>query len=268
MQAEQLDEVQPIGGISAFWLKIIAITGMVLQHSALALPGTFPLGLEIFLQISGGLTFPIMAFLLVEGFNATRNLHNYMKRLAVFGAISFIPHLFALGSGLNIMFTLLVGLFLLNFRHKYGNSPKFWFAFIGLILVTGLFDWGVVGPIAIVLYDMIKNEKTRRIVVPIFIAVGVIVHGIVFSIVMAPFIDMEALLADTTIAGAFFPLGSLLTIPLLLMYKGERGRAVKWFFYAFYPAHLAVLAIISAVMGNNVFLNFVRQLAYGLEPFL
>ena len=35
---------------------------------------------------------------------------------------------------------------------------------------------------------------------------------------------------------------SLLAIPLLLLYSGKRGKAnLKYFFYIFYPVHLAVL---------------------------
>jgi len=259
MEVMKIQEDEPTGGICAFWLKIIAIVGMFLQHAALALPGAFPLGLEIFLQISGGFTFPILAFLLVEGFYATSNFDKYIQRIAIFGAISFIPHMFSLGSGFNIMFTLMVGLFLLDLRRRQGNSATFWLAFIGLSLITATFDWGIIGPITIVMYDMIKNEKTRRIVVPIFFAVGVVVYSTAFSMMLAPFIDMEAVMEETTIAGAFFPLGSLLTIPLLLMYKGKRGKRAKWFFYTFYPVHLVILAILSIIMGKNTLINTVRE---------
>ena len=40
---------------------------------------------------------------------------------------------------------------------------------------------------------------------------------------------------------------SLLAIPLLLLYSGKRGRAnTKYFFYIFYPVHLAALELISS----------------------
>lgn len=271
MQAIQMQEANSTSGISAFWLKIIAVTGMFLQHLAIAMPGAFPFGFEVFLQISGGLTMPIMAFLLVEGFHATSNLDKYMLRVAIFAAVSFIPHLFVLGSGYNIMFTLLVGLFLLSLRREYGNSAKFWLSFIGMTLVTFIFDWGIIGPVSIILYDIIKNEKKRRIAVPIFFAVSALGYSMllntIFGAILSPFVDMEALAGDKTIASAFFPLGSLIAIPLLLMYKNKRGRPAKWFFYVFYPAHLVVIAVISIALGRNIVINMIRDLIYEFGQF-
>lgn len=38
---------------------------------------------------------------------------------------------------------------------------------------------------------------------------------------------------------------SLLALPLILLYNGKRGNLrLKYFFYAFYPLHLALLAAI------------------------
>jgi hypothetical protein len=42
---------------------------------------------------------------------------------------------------------------------------------------------------------------------------------------------------------AFFVL-----IPIAL-YNGRRGLKMKYFFYAFYPAHLLILWLIAAAMG-------------------
>ncbi|MCL2199109.1 MAG: conjugal transfer protein TraX [Defluviitaleaceae bacterium] len=256
--------------LTAFWLKIIAVTGMILQHMALALPGAFPLGVEIFLQISGGLTFPILAFLLVDGFRATSNLSKYMTRLAVFGVISFVPHLFVLGTGLNIMFTMALSLYLLKLRRERGNSASFWAIFVVLILACAFLDWGIIGPIGVILYDMIKNEKARRIVVPLFFIAGVLLQGLLVTSLMSLFIDMEYLMAemDMSIAPAFFPVGTLLAIPLLLLYNGERGRPAKWFFYVIYPLHLAVLAIVSIAMGKNVLINMIRNIFYEIGNLL
>ena len=41
-----------------------------------------------------------------------------------------------------------------------------------------------------------------------------------------------------------YPLvGCPATIPLLYAYRGRRGLPMKWFFYAYYPAHIAVLGV-------------------------
>ncbi|MDR1961859.1 MAG: conjugal transfer protein TraX [Gracilibacteraceae bacterium] len=37
---------------------------------------------------------------------------------------------------------------------------------------------------------------------------------------------------------------AMLAVPLLSFYNGRRGPEIKWAFYAFYPVHLAVLALI------------------------
>ena len=42
-----------------------------------------------------------------------------------------------------------------------------------------------------------------------------------------------------------YPLvGCPATIPLLYAYRGRRGLPMKWFFYAYYPAHIAVLGMV------------------------
>jgi len=42
---------------------------------------------------------------------------------------------------------------------------------------------------------------------------------------------------------------ALATVPLVALYNGERGIKAKWLFYAAYPAHLAVLAVIAAMIN-------------------
>ena len=42
---------------------------------------------------------------------------------------------------------------------------------------------------------------------------------------------------------------SLVAIPVLLLYSGDRGRLpMKYFFYVFYPLHLAVLQLIGWII--------------------
>ncbi len=40
----------------------------------------------------------------------------------------------------------------------------------------------------------------------------------------------------------------LLALPLLLSYNGQKGKGLKWLFYVFYPAHIAVLYTIGVFL--------------------
>ena len=45
-------------------------------------------------------------------------------------------------------------------------------------------------------------------------------------------------------------------IPLLLSYNGRRGRPLKYFFYAYYPAHIFVLGLAKGLMFSDWMLGF------------
>ena len=44
--------------------------------------------------------------------------------------------------------------------------------------------------------------------------------------------------------------GCTAAIPLLLAYNGLRGKPLKWFFYAYYPAHITVLGLACGLIFN------------------
>lgn len=129
-------------GITGSTLKLIAIITMLIDHFAatiiektLAARGAFSLdptdleavqnfylengalyGVYSIMRLIGRIAFPIFCFLLVEGFQHTRNKNKYAFRLALFALISEIPFDLALfGTVLefshqNVFFTLLIGL--------------------------------------------------------------------------------------------------------------------------------------------------------------
>lgn len=62
----------------------------------------------------GGLTFPIMAYLLCEGYRHTSSVRRYAERLAVFAVVSQIPYSLLFGATGNVLITLLIGLGMLR----------------------------------------------------------------------------------------------------------------------------------------------------------
>ena len=149
-------------------LKIIAMILMLLDH----LWGTIIPGNQ-WMTLIGRMAFPIFAFLIVEGFFHTSDLKKYMKRLFIFGLISEIPfNLIYTGSIIfpfhqNVMFTLLLGLLIINEIDKIKNNKEIKkkiipilkiFLFL-LISIIGFVDYGVTGVLTIVVFYLFRGFK-------------------------------------------------------------------------------------------------------------
>ena len=112
--------------LNAFQLKLVAIICMIIQHTALALDATsinlLPIVRNIMIM-AGGVSFPIIAYLLVEGYKHTSSKMNYMLRMFIFALIAQAPFHMALShsnsiASFNVMFTLTIGLLLLAMYDK------------------------------------------------------------------------------------------------------------------------------------------------------
>lgn len=251
--------------LDAYKLKWIAIIGMILNHMVFAWEAILPFWLMLPLYAAGGLTFPILAYFVTEGYKHTSNLPRYIMRLFVFGLISVPFHILVFGGGLglNIMFTIILSLVFLLMYDKIKIKVLFWLLFVVINAAATLlaFDWFIIGPIVVILYHIIRNENTRRIVPPI--VAGVLWLSLsLFSIwwlsvaqatpgmeadaeaIMASFGSMELMMASTT-----FIIGCIAAAFLLKGFNGERGKRMKWLFYAFYPVHLAALAGVAIALG-------------------
>ena len=208
-------------GINSFWLKIIAVTTMLIDHTGAVL---FP---RIWtLRLIGRLAFPIFAFLLVEGFVHTKDIKKYILRIGIFALLSEIPFDRAFHDtwlefrrGQNIFFTLGIGLLTLYFISKTKNR-----FLILLISVAGMLtanflntDYGYFGILVILCFYL---QRENRVLVATF---NIVLNGV---------------------AGAPQEYASISSIPILL-YNGKRGKySLKYFFYIFYPLHLVILWLI------------------------
>lgn len=233
------------GGISASTLKFIAIIGMTMDHTGIVFGDYMPLWAKIILFAFGGLTFPTMAYLLVEGYRHTSDFKRYALRLLVFALISVLPFMWAMHSpGLNVIFRLLLGLLTLHLYDHMKNRTAFWFVFAFFIVISVIMDWSLMGVPMVLLYYVLDG-KWKRVIIPALFPIGFALSELVVGLLFFPSIT-QALPSI-----AFACVGCSLTIPLLAAYNGKRGRPVKYLFYIYYPGHLLILAILRGILVND-----------------
>lgn len=227
-------------GMTAFWLRVIAIVTMLTDHvGAVFFPG-FAISFlgsewEIF-RIIGRIAFPIFAYQIAEGAGHTSNWKKYALRLLLFGVISEIPFDLALYGSItlqkqNVYVTLLLGLLAIRLD-MYFVKKDIWFGRMKGLLFTGVcmaIAWGIrcdysfFGVIMIYWFYLTRTE-------PIMMGLG------------------NAIIECTM--GGLQPFGLFALIPIGF-YNHEKGyekKWIKWLGYAFYPAHLIVIAGIRAVI--------------------
>ena len=242
--------------LDAYQLKWIAIIAMVLNHIVIAWWAIVPTGLAFPMYAVGGLTFPIMAFFVVEGYKHTSSLKRYVLRMLIVGLIALPFHFLtlglALGPTLNIMFTIALSLGVLVLYDRMESPGLFWVIYVLLIvLVSLIFEWSFLGVTMVLLFYIIKNEKMRRILPPMVAVLLSFALSFLYAITGIDTSEMGGLMADPMYGAvsATFLIGMLLASVLLARFNGERGKKMKWLFYAIYPIHFAILAIVALLLG-------------------
>jgi hypothetical protein len=208
-------------------LKWLAIITMTVDHVGAILYQD----VEV-LRWIGRLAFPLFAYLLILGMENTRNARNYFVRLFVFALFSQVPFFLAIDYApfelLNIFFTLASGLLFIYFFKK-GSA----FAFVVLLVSFVLpFDYGVYG-IAIIgcMYILRMNTKLGVVSLVLLNSLFLVpLNSQILSLAAIPFIVLHksGLLATTRDTTGEY------RIPLWR----------KYFFYVYYPLHLALLYVI------------------------
>ncbi len=235
-------------GLSTFSLKIIAVVTMFMDHFAYIFCQNHQT-LYTLLRSVGRLSFPIFAFLIVEGFFHTKNRIQYGIRLGVFALISEIPYNLMYGNIFdlkqqNVMFTLFIGYLLIwgmdnifLFRVNYPKmlvkhiSPSHLNVVMGLLVIIGAHGtaylinsaYSYAGVMLIMCFYTFHKYHY-----------GKIISNIVFNFGMYINVPMQWW-------------GAVSVIPLAL-YNGKPGkRKWKYFFYWFYPLHILLLVVLRIV---------------------
>ena len=226
-------------GISGYWLKVIAVVSMLIDHTSAVILEQIP-GLEapaFFMRIIGRAAFPIYCFLLVEGFMHTRDREKYALRLGCFAAVSEIPFDLAFNGKVlevgyqNVFFTLLLGLLTMMAYDVVMNQSRWsvWkrTALSTIAILAGMFaaeflstDYGALGVLCIMVFYLFRRSRIQQVV---------------FGCLAFVWWEWAAVFA-------FVP---------IFYYNGKRGFGMKYFFYAFYPVHLLILYLICLLYTSD-----------------
>ena len=233
---------------TSFSLHIMAMVFMLCDH----LWGTIVPGAD-WLTCIGRLTFPIFAFMIVEGYFHTKNLKKYVCRLFVFAILSEIPFNLAMGSRIfypvhqNVLWSFLISIGLIHWNEKV-KEKQLWkrvvigLASIGIGYVAGLItfvDFYHAGILTVLVFYFFKDRKWWCYL------------GQLLCLWYINFEMLGGLLYEVHIFGethfiARQGIAVLALIPIWL-YKGRQGyhsRMLQYFYYAFYPLHLLILGVI------------------------
>lgn len=235
-------------------LKLIACISMLFDHAGVLL---FP---EItWLRYVGRLAMPIFAFFIAEGCRHTKNKVRYFLQIFILGivcqAVYIVNDLINGGINeiyLNVLFTLALAIPLCCIflkiemaKNKKALTHTFYISlFVIYLLALAAFmyfcnnsvslwgikvhlDYGLAG-ILLCFFPVITKERTKRLAL---FALGTFIY---------------CLLMEDAISFIWL---SLAAIPLIALYNGRLGsKKLKWWFYAFYPIHFAVLYVLNIII--------------------
>lgn len=236
-------------------LKIIACASMLIDHIGYILFH----GVTI-LRLIGRIAMPLFAFFIGEGCLYTKDRKKYFLRVFLLGvlcqAVYIIEGLISNsgdGALFNILLTFSVAIILCSMFLKVKTALKEGdkkekrkaFALLALTVIavfavslfcdnsyslTGIkfeFDYGIWG-MCLPLFAAVTTDKVKKL---LSFSAALLVAAVNFY------------------ESINFILWALVPIILLLFYNGKGGKAnLKYFFYAFYPVHLAALYLIDMLV--------------------
>lgn len=229
--------------VSGNMLKWIAAISMVIDHVGVMF---FP-SCEVF-RVIGRLAFPIFSFMIAEGCRYTRNKPRYFLTIFILAlGCQTVYYLFARSVYMCVLVTFSLSI-LVIYAMQYAKDTCFSAAVfgkkVGSVLLLGAaiavvwwintrlsVGYGFWGCMLPAFGAML--QPPRRNAPEVWSSLDTIPNRVLF---LSVGLGVLAMIYEKV------QIYALLAIPLLMLYSGERGkRKMKYFFYIFYPAHLALL---------------------------
>lgn len=230
-------------GLSNDRLKIIAVVAMVIDHI-----GSYLFPNAVMLRIIGRISFPIFAFMIAEGCRYTKNKKKYLFNMAVLAAVTYLLFYSVTSPKyLRVPFTFTFSIALIyavqNFFVKWHNGN-----ITDKIMCTAILVAALSGTYA-VCNKFVVDYSIYGCMIPLYISFVWIVSDMSEEKIKYSF-ELSLLMLAIGLLLVYMQYGgvqiySFLAIPLLWTYNGKRENILpKYFFYIFYPLHLAVILTI------------------------
>ena len=220
-------------GLNTSDLKLVAIIAMTIDHLTwLFFPGLQRVWYVCLFHIIGRLTARLFVFAIISHFAYS----------FAFG-LSPIPFKSGIFNQTSVIWSLAIAAALIYIVNNYKLS--FFKTFIFTLIASLLSfpsDWSSIATMtSFYLYNHRGNFKKQ--------ALDFIFFGFLYTLVYFIFIDK--------IYGVL-QLFILLSIPVLSLYNGKVGKnsSMKWLFYIYYPAHLAVIGLLRLLIYGNINILF------------
>ncbi|OMF18093.1 hypothetical protein BK131_04100 [Paenibacillus amylolyticus] len=202
-------------------MQWIAMITMLIDHIGAVF---FPHIIE--LRIIGRIAFPIYAFAVYIGYKHTRDVQKYIWRLFWIAIISQVPFMAAFNHySLNVVWTLWSALLVLFVIDKLPSRLLSIPILIGAgwFMEISLMDYGMYGLLLVLLFRYFQG--------PVLVVAHVVLNAL-YLLLHNSSVQMYSVLATAGIAIAQY------------YQAGFRMKGPRWVWRYFYPAHLAIIAII------------------------
>jgi len=218
-------------------LKIIAAIAMVIDHI-----GSYLFPQMMLLRIIGRLAYPIFAFMIAEGFEHSKNRRRYLMRMVAMAVLLQLVYgivMKSLYQCIFVTFSLSIALCMVADNAMKRTNPLnlilLALSVIGVWFVTTILpdalnktdfwiDYGFFGVMLPVTVFMAKTKRAKLFIFTVMLCFLWMTYG-------------------------YVQVFALMTVPLIALYNGEKGKLrMKNFFYIFYPAHMVVIYLIKLLI--------------------
>lgn len=237
VQTEQLPASKSRWGLSNNQLKMVAMVTMLLDHVGKAILPKWTI-----LQILGRLSFPIFAYMIAEGCVHTKHKLRYFLHLAILALGCQLVYFFVMGSlYLSVLVTFSVSMLVIFSIDAFRKRKRPLRFLLMLVVAAGAVFLAEIAPRMFAGSGLVLDYGLYGVLFPVVIYC---MPGKYTKLMGAAVL----LVCKGFLSGGIHWFG-LLTLPLLFLYNGKRGKyKMKYVFYVFYPVHLGLIYLVQVLL--------------------